>query len=187
MSLTVVPDQAAAGLAAYDVRLAAPTVAATPVASSSSGSSSGSGSGSFDFGSSGSGSDDSSGSGSSSDFASGGSSDSSSGSSGSSGSFDSGSGFAGGGAASAFGSTTPKPDAPTDDAATTTPAADDAGLDGTGSVTDDELALTPVLPAGSSVDDQKTVGKALTYIVLSALAGVAVGGGSRLNRRRALA
>lgn len=53
--------------------------------------------------------------------------------------------------------------------------------------TDDEVAV-PLLPtsAGGSTD-HRTVGKALTYVGLSALAGIVVGGGSRVRRLRATA
>lgn len=57
--------------------------------------------------------------------------------------------------------------------------------DGPAPEPEDELAFTPLVPtADVGGEDHRTVGKAVSYVVISAIAGAAVAGGSRLSRTR---
>ena len=71
---------------------------------------------------------------------------------------------------------------------TTAPAETDTGEGGDDLAADDEIAVPPLVPTASGGEpDHRTVGKAVTYVLLSALAGVVVGGGSRIVRLRSVA
>ncbi len=162
VSLAVVPGESSSPLApTFDVRLAAPTVESTPlpIPVEVLDPTAGSGSWSGDDGSAPA-------SGASFDFESSPATD--------------GPGFTPGGFS---GSATPDPAAPEP------PTAPDADTDEAPVMDDlDEFAVPPLVPTSSSeTPNHRTVGKALTYVLLSALAGVVVGGGSRIARVRSLA
>lgn len=80
-----------------------------------------------------------------------------------------------------------EPEAPAEPS-TSVPAETDAGEGGDDLAADDEIAIPPLVPTASGGEpDHRTVGKAVTYVLLSALAGVVVGGGSRIVRLRSVA